>query len=184
MRHWRMECVALNTLEWLFANAGPIIRWRLVMDFAYPVSPSERSDLFQQVLALAEVQQWLALLGSRNVHGSKNTDAENPMARMYEFGLRRGCEALDQKMLKYAENLHDLHPSWTPPELAFLIALGYAELLQVRAVFYYRLQRLLRTAERGTYDLFLSSEETRGLPKGHGRGRGFIRRNILIPKLP
>jgi hypothetical protein len=153
------------------------------MDFAYPVSARERGELFQQVLALGEVQQWLELLGSRHVHGSKNTDAENPMARMFEFGLRRGYEALDRKMLKYAENLHDLHPSWTPPEVAFLIALGYSDLPQVREVFNYRLQRMLRTAEAESYDLFLSSDETKALPKAW-QGKRIYKAEYTDPEAP
>jgi len=55
-------------LDWLFASAGPIVRWRLVADFDYPIAKKRASDLQAEVLATEEVRRWLNNLGGRAIH--------------------------------------------------------------------------------------------------------------------
>jgi hypothetical protein len=61
----------MNSIDWLYANAGPIIRWRLIQDYQLPVAKKEKETLLQEVVSHPDVQNWLQLLGSRYVHGSK-----------------------------------------------------------------------------------------------------------------
>jgi hypothetical protein len=153
-------------LDWLFANAGPIIRSRLVKDFAYPVTEKDAGELQQAVLATDEVQRWLANLGGETVHGSKDTDAENAMSKIIEYGLRAGMPVFDAKMLPYADKLGKYQPAWVGRQvLAFLIAAGYSTRDDVAAHFRKYLAELHRTATRGDYDLYLSPKEALHVPK-------------------
>ncbi len=150
-------------LEWLLASAGPIIRWRLVTDFALPVSKKELAKLRTALLATDEVKRWLDNLGSGSIHGSKDTDAENAMAKLVEFGLRAGVPELDDKMLPYADKVGQYQPSWL--SAPFLIAAGYATHKVVRKWFLGRLDALYEVACKRDYDLYLSPERAGDLPK-------------------
>ncbi len=153
-------------LEWLFANAGPIIRWRLVTDFGLPLTKKEMAALKKEVLATDEVKRWLANLGGTAIHGSKDTDAENAMAKLVAYGLRAGIPEFDDKMLPYAEKVGRYHPAWLSDQVsAFLIAAGYGARKEVAARFRERLAALHNTALRGDYDLYLPPEEARRVPK-------------------
>ena len=87
--------------EWLLDNAGPIIRWRLSRDFELETVESPDA-LLGLVLQTDEVQRWLGNLGGKTIHGSKDTHAENAMAKLVEYGLRAGIPEFDSKMLSYA----------------------------------------------------------------------------------
>ena len=115
-------------IEWLFANAGPIIRWRLVNDFALPLPGKEADALRQAVLDDKEVQRWLANLGGHTVHGSRDSDAENAMAKLVEYGLRAGIPEFDEKMLPYADRAD-------PVADAYLVAAGYSRPSRRRLAF-------------------------------------------------
>ena len=51
------------SMDWLFANAGPIIRWRLVRDFDIRLSDPEKTNLLCEALATDEARRWLGNLG-------------------------------------------------------------------------------------------------------------------------
>ncbi len=155
----------MNSIDWLYANAGPIIRWRLVQDFQLPVAKKEKETLLQEVVSHPDVQNWLQLLGSRYVHGSKDTNAENPMAKLYEFGLRKGYAPLDDKCYPYIENLTKTNYDWIPPEVPFLIALGYTDEPIIRDIFITHLHKLEKTAQQSDFHFQMPQEETKALPK-------------------
>jgi len=154
-------------LDWLFANAGPIIRWRLVTEFALPVPKKETTRLKTELLATEEVRRWLANLGRKAVHGSTDTHAENAMAKLVEYGLRAGISEFDEKMLPYAETGGDFAD-------CFLIAAGYATHEAVAARFRKRLSAVHRTAIKASYDFYLPPEEARLVPKAW-RGKPIYR---------
>jgi hypothetical protein len=151
--------------EWLLANSGPIIRWRMLRDWGVG-DASEGEALLAQVLATDEVRRWLSNLGGRSVHGSKDADAENAMAKLVEFGLRAGMPELDARMLPYAERMGpgrwDVVSDTVGP---LLIAAGYAGHEKVRAWFLERLDALHRVAEQGTYEFYMSPDEAERVPK-------------------
>lgn len=157
-------------LDWLFAKAEPIIRWRLVKDFALPVTKKEAARLQKGVLDTEEAKRWLANLGGKGIHGSKDTYAENAMAKLVEYGLRAGIPEFDDKMLPYAEG-----GGWFP-EFAdcFLVAAGYTTHDGLAARFRKRLSAVHRTAQRADYDLYLAPEEALSVPKAW-RGKPIYR---------
>ena len=155
-----------SILDWLYANAGPILRWRMVRDLDYPLPQGEGQALFAQVLASDEVQRWLANLGGREVHCSKDTCAENAMAKLVAYGLRAGEPALDAKMLPYAAQVGLYDPDWVSMiTVPFLVAAGYADHPRVRAWFLERLEVLYRTALRRDYELYGPPELAAKVPK-------------------
>ncbi|MBN1400152.1 MAG: hypothetical protein JXA74_04900 [Anaerolineae bacterium] len=160
------ELPSQANLEWLYANAGPIVRWRMVRDLDYALGDADQRALYAQVLATDEVQRWLANLGGGQVHGSKDTCAENPMAKLVEYGLRAGEPALDAKMLPYAQRVGRYEPSWGSIVVApFLIAAGYDDHPAVRSWWLERLETLYRTALRRDYDLYAPPEVAAQVPK-------------------
>ena len=80
-------------------NSGPILRYRVAVDLINEVSPIERKQLLQDTLAAPEMQRGLDNLSrSRTIHGSKDTDAENPMAKLLVYGLNWDVHAFDERV--------------------------------------------------------------------------------------
>ncbi len=154
-----------TALDWLFAHAGPIIRWRLATDFGLAASKEEAGRLQTEALATDEVKRWLNNLGG-GIHGSKDTDAENAIAKLVEYGLRAGIREFDEKLLPYANKVGDYHPSWlSDPVAAFLVAAGYSNHKSVQKWFLQRLATLHDIAHKGAKNLYLSATETAGIAK-------------------
>ena len=152
-------------MEWLYANAGPIIQWRLVRDFAYPSSKKEADRLLQAVVSSEEVQRWLSNLGG-GIHGSKDTHAENAIAKLVEYGIEKGLPEFDEKMMPYADRVGTYRPTWLSDQLApFLIAGGYAAHKRVRECFLKRLDLLYSFVKEHDSIEYLSSQETEDIPK-------------------
>lgn len=149
--------------ERLFAASGPILRYRIaaeLLDF----SERERNHLYQEMLAAPEVHRWLVnLQRSHNIHGSKDTDAENPLAKLLDFGLTCRHPALAEKC---DQLLSRPLSGWDPLVLMpFLLRAGYSDHPLVIDWTKTRIDRLHATAIRGCYDFYLSAEEAGGVPK-------------------
>lgn len=158
-------------IKWLYENAGPIIRWRLIRDFGIKVSETESRIVKQAVLESEEVRRWLDNLGGPSVHGSKDTDAENAMAKLIEYGLKKGmAEEFDAKMLSYAERVTassqgiDNLSFITLMAGPFLIAAGFGSDPKVRSYFRRRLHILRDKAVSGVYDIYMPVEDKGNIP--------------------
>ncbi len=154
-----------ETVTWLFANAGLIIRWRMVKDLGIELPKKKRAELLGEVLATDEVIRWLGNFRKRVFHGSKDTNAENAMAKLVEYGLHAGIPEFDEKMLPYVERLDRLRQRWLRTECPFLIAAGYHTYSAVRKWFLHRLDSLHKVALRGDYNLYLSNQGNHHIPK-------------------
>ena len=161
--------------DWLLAEGGAIIRYLTATELLGSLDAKEETRLRRELLACPEVERWLdnlaAVPGERpRIHGSRDTDAENAMGKLLEYGLRRGMRAFDERMRPYLELItpdmdpvRDLVPG---PMLApLLIRAGYADNERVAAFFTARLRALAATAKRGSYDLILSKTGRRALPQ-------------------
>jgi len=90
---------------WLFANSGPILRYRIAVDRMHDTSQVEREQLLQDALASPEMQRWLDNLSrSRSIHGSQDTNGENPLAKLLDYGLNRAVPAFDQSVQALLNN--------------------------------------------------------------------------------
>lgn len=152
--------------EWLFEIGGPIVRYRTATELLPDCTDIDRELLLRELLACDEVQRWLANLGSGPVHHSKDTAAENALAKLCEYGLQAGIPALDQRALPYCGLTPD--PTYwheaviTAP---FLIRAGYWRESAVGDWFLHRLRDLQRTAQRGCYDFYMDEGERAGVTK-------------------
>ncbi len=150
-------------VDWLFENGGPIIRYRTATQLMDSPAGLDCDRLFRDVLETPEVCGWLQnLANSRHIHGSQDTDAENSLGKLLEFGLRRGVPQLDEavrlllKDFQLAFNPHVLTP--------FLLRGGYSAEPLVADWFAARLEKLFATARRGRFDFYLDESETARVP--------------------
>jgi len=165
-----MQCDEI--VEWLFANSGPILRYRVAVELM-DVPAQERTRLLGASLATPEVQRWLAnLRASRSIHGSTDTHAENALSKLLDYGLDCSIPAFARS----AEHLLDFPLSqWDPfVLLPFLVRAGYTGKPRVMELLTSRLEKLHPTARLGSFDFYLSAEEASRVPKAW-RGKPIYR---------
>ena len=151
--------------EWLYENAGPILRYRVATELLPDRADVDREQLQQELLSCGEVRRWLGYLGTGPVHHSKDEAAENAMAKLLEYGLCAGMPSLDEKALPYC----DCGPGGRYHRDAliiapFLIRAGYRAEPGVAAWFGPRLEALYRTAQAGLYGFLMDESERADLP--------------------
>lgn len=157
-----------HLIHWLTERSGPIIRYLIACDLCDVPDAAHQQTLLKEVVATAEVQRWLALLGSGGIHGSKDACAENCLAKLCEFGVRAGTPELDAKVLPFIQQA--VNPIDGQIMLPFLCWAGYWREEAVRTSAVARLAALARTASLPTFTPFLCEDELRGLPKAwHGK---------------
>ncbi len=140
---------------------------------------SLRKELLSEVL----VRTWLGNLRPsfrpNDLHHSKSEAYENVMGKLYDFGLRRGVKALDQRTepfrcwlaaqldLSKGERTKHFFPVfyWTLVA-AFLSMTGYSEDEAVDQVIRHRLGKVYSFARRGDLsDIFVPQDTFPGYPK-------------------
>jgi GNAT superfamily N-acetyltransferase len=159
-------------VEWLFRNGGPILRYRVAVELM-DLSVQERARLLGESLATPEVQRWLKNLGQATaVHGSTDGHAENALAKLLDYGHHRGIPEFAMS----AERLLALPlQAWDPLVLLpFLLRAGYTHHPRVRAWLAARVETLVETAQRGSFDFYLDPEEASSVPKAW-RGKPIYR---------
>lgn len=153
-------------IEWLLENGGPIIRYRTATELLKDNSPVDVERLHSDLLRCPEVQRWMRNLGKGPVHSSKDTAAENAMAKLLEYGLAAGVRSFDEKMLPYCDcgqgGRYHRSALYLVP---FLIRAGYWRETAVSEWFMRRLQALHRTAKRREFKVHLDDSQKEGLPK-------------------
>jgi hypothetical protein len=157
----------------LMDNSAPILRLRVARDLLEATSPARFQDLHRQALETPEMDYWLsALRQSRNIHGSRDTDAENALSKLAEYGLDRQDAVLDELVQPL---LAQPWRSWEnyvlPP---FLMRLGYAGHPRLEAAISGRLEALYQTALNGSFDFYLATPEALKVPKAW-RGKPIYR---------
>jgi len=159
--------------KWLYANSGPILRYRVAIDLMKDTPQIERLQLLQNALATPEMQRWLENLSqSRSIHGSNDTNAENPLAKLLEYGLNRDVPVLNERIHALLENQW---ATWDGLILyPFLIRAGYAEHPRVAEYLTKRIELLYQTAQAGDFDFYLSPAEASSVPKAW-RGKPIYR---------
>jgi hypothetical protein len=159
-------------VEWLFTNGGPVLRYRVAIEFM-AVSGRERARLLRESLSTPEVRCWLDRLGrARNIHGSRDTDAENALAKLLDYGIDRAVPAFAGRVRPL---LRRPLRAWGPLVLSpFLVRAGYAGTPWVREWLTGRIEKLYQTALRGSFDLYLPPREAAAVPKAW-RGKPIYR---------
>jgi hypothetical protein len=154
-----------SLISFLMNQGGPILRWRTARELTPDDLAIDRESLFADLLACDEVHRWLNLLGSGPVHHSKDSSAENVLAKLAEYGLQAGLAELDERVLPYCaieerQPYHDEAIILVP----FLVRLGYHDILQVANWLAWRIEVLYQLAASMDYDLYMNDAERQCLP--------------------
>jgi hypothetical protein len=150
-----------SLISFLMNQGGPILRWRTARELTPDDLAIDRESLFADLLACDEVHRWLNLLGSGPVHHSKDSSAENVLAKLAEYGLQAGLAELDERVLPYCaieerQPYHDEAIILVP----FLVRLGYHDILQVANWLAWRIEVLYQLAASMDYDLYINGSFT------------------------
>jgi len=158
--------------DWLFANGGPIIRYRVATELLADRGDIDRAQLGRDLLVYPEVQRWLANLGQGPIHHSCDTSAENALGKLLEYGLRSDVADLDEKARPLFARYSDFDDALvlTP----FLVRAGYSRRPVVAEWLTRRMAALHRTAQRGAFDFYLTEAEAAAVPKAW-RGKPIYR---------
>ena len=177
-------------------HGGPIIRYRTALELIGESEPGKIKSLRRELLSEGLVKGWLGNLRPsfrlNDLHHSKPEAYENAMGKLYEFGLRRGVEALDQRAepfrrwlagqldLSEGERAKRFFPVfyWTLVA-AFLSMTGYSEDETVDQVIRHRLEQVYPFARRGDLsDVYVPQDSFPGFPKAF-RGKPLINPELI-----
>jgi len=164
-------------IDWLLTAGNPILRYRTARDLApgYPAAGLEQ--LRCEAAAAPETQRWLGNLArSTNVHGSRDVDGENALAKLLEYGFDRSLPVFDAGVQALLENC-TVQP-WDryilPP---FLIHAGYVDHPLVQDWLDQRIDALYQNALKGGYDFYLDPVEAARAPSAW-RGKPIYRDEV------
>jgi hypothetical protein len=117
------------------------------------------------MLGCSEVLHWLSLLGTGPVHHSKDSAAENALAKLCEYGLHAGLPELDARALPYCA-VAPGEPYYEEAIIIvpFLVRAGYAGEPRVAEWMQRRIDILYGLACRGEFDLYMDDDERECLP--------------------
>jgi len=161
-------------IDWLLTAGNPILRYRAARDLApgYPAAGLEQ--LRGEAATAPEAQRWLGNLArSTNVHGNRDVDGENALAKLLEYGFDRSLPAFDAGVQSLLRN-RVVQP-WDryilPP---YLIHAGYIDHPLTQGWFAERIDALYQNALKGSYDFYLTPAEAAHAPSAW-RGKPIYR---------
>ncbi|MHA1935607.1 MAG: hypothetical protein ACW97A_10010 [Candidatus Thorarchaeota archaeon] len=177
----------LNPIQWLFINAGPVLKFRTLIDLIREKNVGLVASALEELLIVPEVTQWLSLLQPKfelnDVHSSRQHAYENVMGKLVQLGLRAGMQLFDTRTLPYRVWLSE--KTGQPPDkphcvflrtiiASFLSFAGYGTTSPVKAHLNSRLESLFEFAENPDIDrIFVDTSDYKGFPKGK-TGHRFI----------
>ena len=158
--------------EWLLENGGPVVRYRTAAELVQDPTGIDFDHLAKDLLESPQVRLWLERLVPGRIHNSKNTDFENAMGKLLEFGVKAGMAPFDERTLHFRRWLateaarHEgmlLHLSKTIVA-AGLARAGYSD-APLENFLSRRLDNLYQTVRKGTYDIYADPGDYSDIPK-------------------
>ncbi|MFW9793467.1 MAG: hypothetical protein ACFFEE_04120 [Candidatus Thorarchaeota archaeon] len=109
--------VQRDLIFWLLENAGPIVRYRTIVDLVEEQDVGVVARALGDMSTDSEALKWLNLLkpklGFNDVHSSKQDAFENVMGKLVQIGWRAGLQPYDTKTLPFrvwlSENIDQPH---------------------------------------------------------------------------
>lgn len=161
----KMMKVDPDLISFLMHRGGPILRWLTAAELLPDEPGFDRRALLSDLLACDEVQCWLSLLGSGSVHHSRDSSAENALAKLCEYGLHSGLAPLDDRALPYcAVGQGGMYQDEALIIVPFLVRAGYAAEPRVARWIAQRIDVLYKQACRADYDFYMTASERQNLP--------------------
>jgi hypothetical protein len=149
-------------IEWLFAAGGPILRYRTAVELM-GVSGRECARLLDEALAAPQARRWFSNLSqARTIHGSRDTDAENALAKLLDFGFDRTIPAFEAGIAHLLACPLRMWDRFVLPP--FLLRAGYLDHPLATAWLTARLDQLYRTASAGDFSFYLDPDQAVGVP--------------------
>lgn len=151
--------------QWLTENAGPVIRFRTVVDLSRSRDIGMVSHVLDQLLTTPVLNVWLERLRRRLTPGdvwSTSPDSlSNVMGKLVQLGMRAGLQPFDNLTLPMRAWLTDVIEADEKRRLSitremvvvacFLAFAGYSEIKYVREILTARLGELYRQIATETY---------------------------------
>jgi hypothetical protein len=166
---------------WLFENGGPVIRYRTATEILPRTKSLDIPRLADEMLQSPQVRLWLERLmpphllnnstttqtvqtsGVNEIHNSKPTALENALAKLADFGLKKGMPGLDRRTMPYRKWMSDnaKRPSTNVYNkfgmtcaASFLALAGYIHDPAVQYLLKMRLDTVFDFARKGDYDIY------------------------------
>lgn len=159
-------------VDWLMEKGGPVIRYRTAAELVNDGSKVDVARLDRELLASPLVRKWLDNLCPGRIHNSKDTDFENAMGKLLEFGLRSGMAPFDRKTLHFRRALSDFvnAPRGMMRVLnASIVAAGLARAgyddEPLCTFLHNRLDKVYEATRRAGYHIYVDLETCSGIPR-------------------
>ncbi|MHA2229800.1 MAG: hypothetical protein ACXADL_13680 [Candidatus Thorarchaeota archaeon] len=177
----------LDPIQWLFINAGPVLKFRTLVDLIREKNVGLVASALEDLLLVPEVKHWLTLLEPKfelnDIHSSRQHAYENVMGKLVQLGLRAGMQLFDSKTLPFrvwlSENTGQVpekpHSVFLHTILASFLALaGYGTTSPVKNHLNRRLDSLFHFAKNPDFEnIFVDKSDSKGLLKSQ-TGHRFI----------
>jgi len=158
-------------VNWLLENGGPIVRYRTAVELGQP-SRTEENGLRKDLLSSPLVQSWLNRLTPGRIHNSKDTDFENAMGKLVEFGLKAGLTDFDKRTAPFRAGFSAMlagRPGMMRTLNAVILAsglvrAGYEHEDSVNEFLLDRLDTLYRTIREAGHDIYVDADSYAGIP--------------------
>lgn len=165
---------------WLLDNAGPIIRFRTLVDIFEEQDVGAVSRALDEMTTSSEVVKWLSLLTQslafKDVHSGRPDAFENVVAKLVQLGWRAGLQPFDNGTLCFrvwlSENIDNLpvapHEVFKRTLIASVLArAGYQTVEAVQKQVLSRLNTVHNFAITPDFSrIYADKSEYRGIPKG------------------
>jgi hypothetical protein len=166
-----------ESVDWLLRNAGPSIRYRVLVDLVKEQDVGVVGRALKDMLGSSLVENLLLRLipdfGFDAIH-SGNPDAyENVMGKLVMLGVRAGLQPFDSKTIAWRTWLVDNAPSSEPHSVflhtviaSFLSYAGYGNTSPVEKVLKDRLDALYTFAKKPDFsNIYVDKSQYKGIPK-------------------
>jgi hypothetical protein len=170
-----------NTIHWLLAHAGPVIRYRVINEFCENSDDQQREEAIRDLLALPEMQKRLAQLANQDIdkiHGATFDCFENSLPMVLDFGLNNTniefcrCINIDQ-LIGYYEDSEGCQQIMYP----LLYRAGYRN-VELENYIKKRLNHVSEFTDKMDFDIYDDEEKHKSRPKTY-RDRPVVRAELF-----
>ncbi|MFX0041748.1 MAG: hypothetical protein ACFE8L_02445 [Candidatus Hodarchaeota archaeon] len=181
----------VDLTDWLIRNAGPVIKYRTVVDLCDEQNVGIVEVLLKNLFASPLVKYWLSRLKStidlKQLHSSNPDAYENVMGKLVQLGMRAGLQPFDNKTLPFRIWLSDYNNYSAPLSVfyqtivaSFLSYAGYGNITPVFSHLKKRLAALYSFARDPDFDsIYIDKTKVKGFPKG----RHYDSHRLVNPEL-
>lgn len=183
-----MHSLENDVYDWLIKNAGPIIKYRTQKELKEEDASKFEDDLLSSRLVTQQLKFLKFSVSPTSLHHSKPEAFENCMGRLFEFGLKKGIAALDDRIQPYLDWLDEIELSKGNPVpfswfylsliAGYLAMTGYSNHKEVNYIIRKRLENAVSFTEIKNFnEIYINPEKIGKIPKN------FRERPILNPEI-